>query len=171
MAIHSSRSCQVSHSFNSIQSNQLLNFNSFLLIQFQFIHVSSFVSINSLQFLYFIHFIHDNSFVSTHAFQFLHVKSLDSPISFQFTSSQLTMNSYKPRLFFETSTPARAWHYLVLNCNTSSNLTCVQYHICRISEMQRIHTLNGLACGRTVMIARSMRDGETLNLNQAAHRD
>ena len=32
---------------------------------------------------------------------------------FQLTSFQLTMNSFEPCLFFETSAPARAGHYLV----------------------------------------------------------
>ena len=41
--------------------------------------------------------------------QFIHVMYF---ISFQLTSFQLTMNSYKPCPFFETSAPARAGHYL-----------------------------------------------------------
>ena len=44
-------------------------------------------------------------------------------ISFQFTSSQLTMNSYKPCLFFETSAPAHAGHYLVWYQWYQCNLT------------------------------------------------
>ena len=89
---------------------QFLHFNSFMSIHvFQLIHFNSFMSILSFQ------FIHDNSFVSIHAVQFLHVNWFMSIhfISFHFISFQLTMNSYKPYLFIETSAPARSGHYLV----------------------------------------------------------
>ena len=130
------------NSFVSIHSSQFVHFNSFMSVPpFHFRHVNSFISINSFRFICFnsftsspsfqflfvnnwFQFIHDNSFVSIHAFQVLHFKlfiSMDSCqflhflhfLLFQRTSFQLTINSYKPCLFFETSVPARAWHYLV----------------------------------------------------------
>ena len=123
----STPSCQCIHlnSFMSIHAFQVLRFYSFTsipscrFIRFNSFHVNSFISILSWQFIY------DNSFVSIHAFPFLHVKSFMSIhscqfihfmhfILFQFTSFQLTMNSYKPCLFFKTSAPARAGHYLVI---------------------------------------------------------
>ena len=97
-SIISNHSCRV-NSFISIHSFQFMHVSSFLSIpSFQFIHVKSFISIPSFQ------FIHFNWFMSIHAFHAFH---------FIFTSSQLTMNSYKPHPFFETSAPARAGHYLV----------------------------------------------------------
>ena len=93
-------------------------FNSCVSISsFQFIHVNSFVSIHACQVLHFnsfisIHswqFIRFNSFMSSHSCQLIHGNSFMSC----FTSFQLTMNCYKPYLFFETSAPARAGHCLV----------------------------------------------------------
>ena len=117
MSIHSFQfmhvnSCVSSHAF------QFLHVNSFMsLHSFQFIHVNSCMSLHSFQ------FIHVNSCVSIHAVRFIHVKSfmsIDSSqlihfmqfISCQVSSFHLTMNSYKPYLFFETSIPARAGHCL-----------------------------------------------------------
>ena len=91
-----------------------------------FVHVSSFIPIthvNLIQFgsFYSFQLAHVNSLMAIHSFQFMRFKSLiliDSClfthfISFQFTSFQVTaMTSYKPCLFFETSAPARAGHYL-----------------------------------------------------------
>ena len=56
-----------------------------------------------------------NSFILSHSSKLIHVNSFISCISFHFnfTSFHLTMNSYKQCLFFETSAPARAGHYLV----------------------------------------------------------
>ena len=113
----------------SIPSFQFLHFNSFMTIHsFQFMRFNSFISIHSCRFIRFNSF-HVNSFISFHSWQFIcfsscvsihscQIMSIDSYqfmhfISFQFTSFQLTINSYKPRLFFETSAPARAGHYLV----------------------------------------------------------
>ena len=143
------------NSFTSITSIsiplfQFLHVISFILIlSFPFIPFDSFLSIHSCQFTFLIHFnfllsilsfqfIHDNSFVSIQTFQFLYFKSfmsLDSCqvinfmhfISFQCTSFQLTMNSYKPCSFFEISGPARAGHYLVLYGITMYNY--VHYYL------------------------------------------
>ena len=70
---------------------------------FQFMRFNSFMSSPSFQ------LIHVNSFISCISFHFISFHF----ISFQFASFQLTMNSYKLCLFFETSAPARAGHYLV----------------------------------------------------------
>ena len=115
------------NSWISIPSFQVLYFNSFF--QFLiFLHFNSFMSIHVFQFLHFnlfmsIHsfqFVHVNSFRSIHSCQFIHANSLMSIlhfkafisidscqiirfmhfISFRLTSFQLTMNSFKPCLFF-----------------------------------------------------------------------
>ena len=103
-------------SLNSIHSCQLNRFNSFMSIHaFLFMRFNSFMSIPSWQFIRFNSCVWIPSFqiiqMSTASCQFIHVMHF---ISFRFTSFQLTMNSYKPCLFFETSAPARAGHYLVL---------------------------------------------------------
>ena len=109
-------SCQFIHlnSFMSIHVLQVMRFKSFMSIDScQFLHFNSFVSIHSWQFIRF------NSCVSIPSFQVIHVNwfmSIHSFHAFHFTSFQLTMNSYKPYLFFETSAPARAGHYLVMGC-------------------------------------------------------
>ena len=125
-------SCVSSHAFQFLHVNYFMSIHSF-----QFIHVNSFMSIHSSQFIHLNSFIsciqfnssfqllHFNSFMTIHSFQFIHVNSFMSIhscqfihfmhfISCQFTSFQLTMNSkLPPCLFFETSAPARAGHYLV----------------------------------------------------------
>ena len=83
---------EVDKSFMSIHSVQFIRFNSFMSIpSFQFFYFNSFMTIRSFHF---------KSFLSIDSCQFIHF------ISFQFTS-------FQPCLFFESSAPARAGHYLV----------------------------------------------------------
>ena len=129
ISICSCHSLSSIHSFQFVNFNsfQVLYFNSFF--QFLiFLHFNSFMSIHVFQFLHFnlfvsIHsfqIVHVNSFRSIHSCQFIHANSLMSIlhfkafisidscqiirfmhfISFRLTSFQLTMNSFKPCLFF-----------------------------------------------------------------------
>ena len=95
-------------SFVSVHSFQFVLVNSLIWIH-------SFHSLSSIHSFQFLHFKSVMSIMSLHSFQFIHVNSFISCISCRFNSLFPTHHeSYKPCPFFETSGPARAGHYLVL---------------------------------------------------------